>query len=112
MKNNTEKSPNHVNILRINVLSTTTPQLLMSVRESISHNKKYSILTPNPELVLASTKNQELKTALNSATFSVPDAIGLSQAAKYQSLNTPTNILLRFPVTFFQGIAVGAATFL
>ncbi|HKB88504.1 MAG TPA: WecB/TagA/CpsF family glycosyltransferase [Patescibacteria group bacterium] len=111
MKNNNQMSQNHVNILGIHVLSTTIPQLLTSLREKMAHNIKFSIVTPNPELVLASTKNPELKIALNSATFSVPDAIGLSQATKYQSLNAPSNIFLRFPVTLFQGLVVGSATF-
>jgi N-acetylglucosaminyldiphosphoundecaprenol N-acetyl-beta-D-mannosaminyltransferase len=111
MKNSYEMSQKQVTILGIKVLSTSTPHLLASIRENLSHNKKFYILTPNPELVLASTKNNNLKTALNSATFSIPDGIGLSQAATYLSLKAPKNIILRFVVVFFQGLVVGAATF-
>jgi N-acetylglucosaminyldiphosphoundecaprenol N-acetyl-beta-D-mannosaminyltransferase len=80
-KDNTDR--NYVNILGINVLSTSISHLLTSVRENLSHNKKFFILTPNPELVLASTKNIDLKTALNSATFSIPDGVGLNFASKF-----------------------------
>ena len=103
MKKNTEKDTekyqNYVNILGIKVLSTTTPHLLASVRENITHNyefgnrsRRLSIMTPNPELVLASTKNKELKVALNSANFSVPDGVGLNYASKFL-FGTSLNII-------------------
>ncbi len=90
MKNNNEMSPNYVNILEIKVLSTTITSVLASVRENIAHNRRFSIMTPNPEIVLASTKNKELKEALDSSDFSVPDGVGLSYASKFlygKSLN-------------------------
>ena len=83
MKNINGIGQNHVNILGINVLSTTIPQVLTSVREKIAHSSKFSIMTPNPELVLASNKNKELKVALNSSNFSIPDGIGLNYASKF-----------------------------
>jgi N-acetylglucosaminyldiphosphoundecaprenol N-acetyl-beta-D-mannosaminyltransferase len=82
MKNNNEIGQDHVNILGINVLSTSTSHLLGSVRENIAHNRKFYILTPNPELVLASMKNSGLKEALNSADFALPDGVGLNYASK------------------------------
>lgn len=111
MKNNNKKSQDYVNILEIKVLSTTLSRLLTGVRENIAHNRKFSIVTPNPEIILASTGNVLLKEALNSADFSVSDAIGLSQAAKYLSLDAPSNIIIRLFVVFLQGLVVGAATF-
>jgi N-acetylglucosaminyldiphosphoundecaprenol N-acetyl-beta-D-mannosaminyltransferase len=83
MKNINQMSQNYVNILGINVLSTTTSHLLTSVREKVTHSKRFYILTPNPELVLASTKNNDLKNALNSATYAVPDGVGLNYASKF-----------------------------
>jgi N-acetylglucosaminyldiphosphoundecaprenol N-acetyl-beta-D-mannosaminyltransferase len=90
MKNNNEKSQNYVNILGIKVLSTSVSRLLAGVREDITHssalgsrNNKFYIVTPNPEIVLASTKNNLLKESLNSANFSVPDGVGLSYASKF-----------------------------
>ena len=69
MKNNSGIDRKYVNILGIKVLSTTEPQLLASVSDCISHNVKFSIMTPNPELVLASTENNELKIALTRQPF-------------------------------------------
>jgi N-acetylglucosaminyldiphosphoundecaprenol N-acetyl-beta-D-mannosaminyltransferase len=90
MKNSNETSQNYVNILGIKVLSTTLSHLLAGVRENIAHNKQFFIVTPNPEIILASTKNILLKEALNSADFSIPDGVGLSYASKFlfgKSLN-------------------------
>ncbi len=98
-------------IMGINVTGTTTTSLLTRVEKLISCNNKFYIVTPNPELVLMAQRNKELKTALNAADFAIPDAIGLSQAAKYLSLNLPKEKILRFIIGFFQGLRVGAATF-
>lgn len=89
-KNSSQIGQNYVNILGIKVLSTKVTHLLTSIRENISHNKKFSVLTPNPELVLASNKDEELRIALNKADFSVPDGVGLKYASNFlfgKSLN-------------------------
>lgn len=69
-----------VNILDITVDSTDISQVLTAVAEKVSHNIKFYITTPNPELILASTKNKKLKDALNNADFSIPDGVGLRTA--------------------------------
>ena len=74
---------NYVKILGIKVDITSTSRLLTGVRAKISHSSKFYIVTPNPELVLASERNLELKSALNNATFAVPDGVGLSYASRF-----------------------------
>ncbi len=118
MKMNDQTAQKYVTILGIKVLSTNTTEVLSALRDKIAHNSefgsrsgKFYIVTPNPELILASTKNNELKIALNSSDFPVPDAIGLSQAAKYLALKAPANKIARTFVAFFQGLIVGGATF-
>lgn len=119
MKNNSEKSQKIGKIMEINVNSTELVEVLTRVEKFISdnvsasgHSDKFFIVTPNPELILASNKNKKLKNALNSADLSIPDGIGLSQANKFFSLRLPKNIILRFFVGLFQGLRIGAATFL
>jgi N-acetylglucosaminyldiphosphoundecaprenol N-acetyl-beta-D-mannosaminyltransferase len=92
MENNNETSQNYVNILGIKVLSTTTTSLLASMREKMAHSSKFFVVTPNPEIILASTKNILLKEALNSADFSVPDGVGLSYASRFL-FGKPLNII-------------------
>ncbi len=117
-KENTKKALRQAKIMGVNVLVTNMGEVLTGVKQKITHsfalggrNVRFYIVTPNPELVLMAQDNKELKEALNSADFAVPDGIGLAQAFKYQSLWAPNNIILRVPITFFQGLIVGAATF-
>lgn len=80
-KKNMQKSgQNFGQILGIRVISTSTSSVLMRVEEFISHNSKFSILTPNPELILMAQSNKKLKGALNSADLSIPDGVGLKLA--------------------------------
>ncbi len=106
-----EKGRKYVNILGIRVNGTPIDRLLASLEDNITHNVRFYIVTPNPELVLMAQKDGQLKLALNSTAFSIPDGMGLAQAAKYLSLKSPKMKVLRYPAAFFQGIAVGLATF-
>jgi N-acetylglucosaminyldiphosphoundecaprenol N-acetyl-beta-D-mannosaminyltransferase len=83
MKNTVETGQKYVNILGINVISTSMERLLAALRDRVSHNHTFSIVTVNSELVLASTKNPNLKSALNSADFSVLDGVGLNYASRF-----------------------------
>lgn len=112
VKVNSLSSRKYANILGIKVLSTSRDSLLANIEDFISHNRKFYIVTPNPELVLSSAQDPRLKSALNNSDLPVPDGIGLTQAAKYLSLPIPGNILLKVIVGFFQGLLVGAATFI
>lgn len=105
-------------IMEISVSSGSKAEVLARVEDLISDNvsvsgnsHRFYIVTPNPELVLEAQKNEKLKIALNDADFSIPDGIGLSQAAKYLSLTLPKEKILRFVAGFFQGLRVGVATF-
>jgi len=73
-------SRKQVDILGIRVDSTSKARVITAVEEKISHNDKFYIVTPNPELILASTKDKKLKEALNSADFAIPDGFGLKAA--------------------------------
>ena len=67
-------------IMGIKVLSTTLPELLIGVESLISHNVKFYILTPNPEIILMARKNKNLKNALNGTDLAIPDGVGLKFA--------------------------------
>jgi N-acetylglucosaminyldiphosphoundecaprenol N-acetyl-beta-D-mannosaminyltransferase len=98
-------------ILGIRVISSSESQLLMRVKGFISHKIKFSILTPNPELILLAQESRKLEEALNHADLPIPDGVGLAQAAKYLSLGLPKNKIARLIIGFIQGVRVGLATF-
>ncbi|MEK7112164.1 MAG: WecB/TagA/CpsF family glycosyltransferase, partial [Patescibacteria group bacterium] len=99
-------------IFNIDLDSTSEEKVLACVRDSLARGVKFSIVTPNPEIILEARRDKKLLALLNNASLAIPDGIGLSQAAKFLSLAAPKNILLRMPVCFLQGICVGLATFL
>jgi len=98
-------------ILKVDLDSTSKAGVLAFVRDSIARKAKFSIVTPNPEIVLMAQKDRNLAQSLEAANLAIPDGIGLSQAARFLSLAAPRNILLRIPVCFVQGLGVGLATF-
>ncbi len=90
MKNNTISAPKFAQIMGINVLSTTTHEVLSAIKDKLSHssvlegrNNRFSIVTPNPELVVMAQDNTQVRKALNSADFPVPDGVGLNYASKF-----------------------------
>lgn len=83
MKNSTETDRKYVNILGINIDGSSEESVLAGVERKISDNVRFSILTPNPELVLLSQTDKKLKDALNSADFAVPDGVGLAYASRF-----------------------------
>lgn len=99
-------------IFNIGLDSTSEEKVLAFVRDSLTRGAKFTIVTPNPEIILEARRDKKLLELLNKASLAIPDGIGLSQAAKFLSLPAPKNILLRMPVCFLQGIWVGLATFL
>lgn len=96
MKKNTKKTKQKDQkfgrILGINVLSTTIPSVLARVESLISCSSKFSIVTPNPELILMAQKVPNLKNALNSADLPIPDGVGLYFAYKFL-YGKPLNII-------------------
>lgn len=77
---------NKIDILGVKIFSAPKAQLLKEIKKRVKLLSKFYIVTPNPELVLASTKNPLLKRALNSADYAIPDGVGLK--ASYFSLKT------------------------
>lgn len=81
VKKSNEKDRKYAKILGINVISSSTSSLLTSVEHFISYNRKFSILTPNSELVVMAQHDKRLKESLNTADLPVPDTVGLKYAS-------------------------------
>ncbi len=110
-KMTTETKRKYGKILNTGLNSTSTEKVLAFVRDSVSRGYKFWISTPNPEIILVAQKDPELHKALENSDLAIPDGVGLAQAVKFLSLPAPENLILRFFVTLFQGLAVGLATF-
>ncbi|HJY98134.1 MAG TPA: WecB/TagA/CpsF family glycosyltransferase [Patescibacteria group bacterium] len=92
MKKTVETAQKQGNILGINVISTSMSSVLTRVKKYLTHNVHFYIVTPNPELILMAQNNPDLKRALNSSEFPVPDGVGLNFASKFID-KEPLNII-------------------
>lgn len=108
---NTKTDRKYGGIFNIGLNSTSRAKVLAFLRNSLARKRKFSIVTPNPEIILAAQGDKNLKEALNKASLAIPDGVGLSQAARFLSLAAPKNIILRVLICFIQGLWVGLATF-
>lgn len=88
-------SRNHGNILGIKISSTSKDRLLEEIATSFTKKYKFTIVTPNPEIILASRSDPKLKSILNSSEFSINDGTGIAIASYYLSLPTSSRLTLR-----------------
>jgi len=79
-------------ILGINVCVTDYDQLLASIEIDIKNNNKSFIVAINPEKVLKAANDADLKKLLNSATYQIPDGIGIIHASKLKKGNIKSRI--------------------
>ncbi len=68
------------NILGINIDDVTELTALKLVEEWLQVKKKYYVVTPNPEIIVAAQTDLDLQTALNNADLAIPDGVGLKFA--------------------------------
>jgi N-acetylglucosaminyldiphosphoundecaprenol N-acetyl-beta-D-mannosaminyltransferase len=113
----TIKDRKQAKIFEITLDSTSKGEVLRYVRAKLSAKgktgsrwAKFYIVTPNPEIVSMASEDPDLVKAINGATFSVPDGVGLSQAVKFLSLPNPKLKFLRPMILPIQGLEVWLAT--
>ncbi len=64
-------------VLGVKIDDITKDQVIEQVKEWIKGSSKHYIVTPNPEIVVAAVKDEELLGILNNADLSIPDGHGL-----------------------------------
>lgn len=68
-------------ILGIPLDNLSSPELKRRLLYILSYRRQAQIVTPNPEFLLAAQSDKDFYAALNAATLSVPDGMGLKFAA-------------------------------
>lgn len=112
VKNKQELERKIVPVLEIALDSTSREGALSRAWGLGSLEKRKLVVTPNPEIILAGSRDKKLAQILNSADLAVPDGVGAVLAMRYLTLQAPRNPILRAPVVFLQGIVAGLAWFL
>lgn len=70
-------------ILGVKISNVSSDEVLAFVLERLANRQKFSIFTPNPEIVVAAQTNSELKKALNSTDVNLPDGAGVVWASRF-----------------------------
>lgn len=78
-----QKNGKDVTILGIAINSTPKDKVIEEARSVIAKHGHITIVTPNPEIVLAAQSDDSLARALNSSDLAIPDGIGLLFAERF-----------------------------
>lgn len=97
------KSQKYDKILGIPVFGTSRSDLLNDIVAKLANKQKFYIVTPNPEIILASRKDAVLRRALIEAQISINDGIGIALANYYLRLRSSKNGLIRIIQAVYQG---------
>ncbi|ABO68439.1 MULTISPECIES: WecB/TagA/CpsF family glycosyltransferase [Geobacillus] len=68
--------------LGVYVSTLTYDDILADIEKRMEAGQKSTIIAVNPEKVIAAGKNDELKQLINTATYQIPDGIGVVLASK------------------------------
>jgi N-acetylglucosaminyldiphosphoundecaprenol N-acetyl-beta-D-mannosaminyltransferase len=77
------------NILGINLSELTPAQTLQRTKEFFNDGRRHYIVTPNPEIILYSHRDEELFYILNKADLAPADGFGLQLAGRLLGLKIP-----------------------
>lgn len=75
-----------VEMMGVPIAPVTQQQLTNIIMEFMEGHQCRSIMTPNPEMVMAAQKHDGLMKALQSADLVLPDGIGLIMASKLKNM--------------------------
>ncbi|MCX6798228.1 MAG: WecB/TagA/CpsF family glycosyltransferase [Candidatus Falkowbacteria bacterium] len=78
-----------MNILGINISELNWPELIRKIKEFLNDGRQHYIVTPNPEIILASHHDEEFFYILNQADLAPADGFGLKIAARLGAKNLP-----------------------
>jgi len=99
---------NKESVLGVDVDSTPVSSLLRKIVYRLeNNNKKFFIVTPNPEIMMLAQSDLQLKRALNEADISLPDGVGVVAAIKYWNLPVSKNNFFRPLQLILQGFRIG-----
>lgn len=77
------------NILGINLSELSRVEVLKKIADFFRDGKQHYIVTPNPEIILASGKDEEFFYILNEADIALADGFGLKMAGWLFGVNIP-----------------------
>jgi len=77
----------NINILGVRITNLNGEKILAKAKEFLADGQQHFIVTPNPEILLAAAKDEELLYILNQADLALGDGIGLKIAGWFYGRN-------------------------
>lgn len=99
----------YVEILGVRISKVTQASAIGQIKQFLEGDGRFTIVTPNPEFVIAAQKDGDFRWILNRADLAVPDGVGLRMAAKLLSLPKHSSTIVGIFETLVQGFSVGLA---
>lgn len=86
---------NKIKLLGVKISTQSNNEVLLQIKKILNSDSKHYITTPNPEFLLIAEQDNVFKKILNQSDINIPDGIGILWAAKFLSLKSSKNIILR-----------------
>ena len=81
------------NVLGVKIDDVAISEVLELVGKWLKGGGKHYIVTPNPEIVVMSQKDEELKKIINNAELAIPDGIGLKISGDIENTTPGIDVL-------------------
>lgn len=98
-----------IEVLGVKISKVTRASAIEQIKQFLQSGDRFTIVTPNPEFVVAAQKDDEFRSLLNQADLAVPDGIGLRVAAKFLTLPKNSSTIVGSFESLVQGLLVGGA---
>jgi N-acetylglucosaminyldiphosphoundecaprenol N-acetyl-beta-D-mannosaminyltransferase len=98
-------------IIKLGQNGTLKEGVLRSLFQKMAMGRKFSLYTPNPEIVNRAYTDHKLGDILLSADYSLPDGTGLIAASRFLDLPKTESKLVNVFYYFFQGAYIGLSVF-
>ena len=73
-------------ILGVHITKSSKRELLSHLASDLKHGRQSAIFTPNSQMLLAASKDRELRKLLNSSELNIPDGVGVRLAARLRGV--------------------------
>ena len=73
-------------ILGVRITKSSKRELISRLAADLKHGRQSAIFTPNSQMLLAASKDRELRKLLNSSELNFPDGVGVRLAARLRGV--------------------------
>ena len=73
-------------ILGVRITKSSKRELISHLATDLKHGRQSAIFTPNSQMLLAASKDRELRKLLNSSELNIPDGVGVRLAARLRGV--------------------------